>query len=251
MKRLGLGLLVAAMLALAPAVASAAQARVLVITETAGFQHDSIPTARGTLKQLGARSSAYRVVDRAGVRELSPARLRRYDAVVFALTSGELPLSAAARRGLIRFVQRGGGFVGVHSATDTLYTFPAYGRLVGAYFRDHPYMSGQLIRTGTRHPATARQPRRSPIREELYRFRTDPRDRGARVLLRLDPASVPGAEPGEFLPVAWCQRFGQGRVYYNALGHFPATWRSGRFRDQLDGAIAWAAGKRAPRRCSS
>ena len=94
-------------------------------------------------------------------------------------------------------------------------------------------------------------PRRSPVREELYRFRTDPRDNRARILLRLDPGTVPGAEPGEFLPVAWCRRFGRGRVYYNALGHHSATWRSGRFRAQLDGGIAWAAGKRAPRACTT
>jgi type 1 glutamine amidotransferase len=218
---------------------------VLLITETAGFEHDVIPTARRTLGDLGARSRRYRVIDRVGVGELRPSRLRRYDAVIFALTSGELRLNAAARRGLVRFVQRGGGFVGVHSATDTLYGYPPYGRLVGAYFRDHPYSEGRLVRTGVRHPATARMPRRSAVREELYRFRTDPRAVGARVLLRLDPATVPGAAPGEFLPIAWCRRVGRGRVYYNALGHFPATWRSGRFRAQLDGAIAWAAGARA------
>lgn len=225
-----------------PGAASGAEARVLVVSETAGFEHDTIPLARATLRALGTRSRRYRIVDRVGLRELSPRRLRRYDAVVFALTSGELALSPAARRGLVGFVRRGGGFVGIHSATDTLYSYPPYGRMIGSYFRDHPYTQGRLLRTGRRHPATARMPRRSSIREELYRFRTDPRDVGAKVLMRLDPASVPGAEAGEFLPVAWCRRLGRGRVYYNALGHFSATWRSGGFRAQLDGAIAWAAG---------
>lgn len=231
-----------------PGAASGAEARVLVVSETAGFEHDVIPTARQTLRRLGARSPHYRIVDREGLGELRPARLRRYDAVVFALTSGELALNAPSRRALIRFVQGGGGFVGVHSAADTLFSFPAFGRMIGSYFRDHPYSRGRLVRTGPRHPATARMPRRSPVAEELYRFRTDPRRVGATVLLRLDPATVPGAAAGEFLPIAWCRRPGRGRVYYNALGHFPATWRSGRFRAQLDGAIAWAAGRR-PGRC--
>ncbi|MGI9539087.1 MAG: ThuA domain-containing protein [Miltoncostaeaceae bacterium] len=234
-----------AAVAATPGAGSAAEARVLLVTETAGFEHDVIPTARRTMRRLGARSPRYRIVDRDGLGELRPARLRRYDAVVFALTSGELALSVASRRALIRFVQRGGGFVGVHSATDTLYSFPTYGRMVGAYFRDHPYSRGRLVRTGPRHPATARMPRRSAIREELYRFRTDPRRVGAKVLLRLDPSTVPGASPREFLPIAWCRRLGRGRVYYNALGHLPSTWRSGRFRAQLDGGIAWAAGRRA------
>ncbi len=225
------------------------QARALIVTETAGFRHSSIGDARATLRRLGARSRAYDVVDRPGLGHLTPRRLRAYEVVVFALTSGELG-SGAQRRALVGFVHGGGGFVGVHSATDTLYGFPAYGRMVGAYFRDHPYTTGTLVRSGRRHPATARLPRRHRISEELYRFRSDPRRDGARVLLRLDPATVPGAAPGEFLPIAWCKRFGRGRVYYNALGHFPRTWRSGRFREQLDAAIAWAAGRRAPGACA-
>lgn len=229
---------------------AAPQARVLVVTATEGFTHSSTPAAIRSLKILGARSSRYRIVHNNNLRRWSPAYLRRFDAVVFANTSGELRLTRRQRAALIRFVRAGGGFVGLHAAADTLYGYRPYGRLLGAYFRDHPYTGGRLRRVGPRHPATARMPRTRRIsREEIYRFRGDPRATGKRILLRLDPATVPGAAPGEFLPIAWCGRFGKGRVFYNALGHHSRTWRSGWFRAHLDGGISWAAGRRAPGAC--
>ena len=225
-------------------------AAVLVVTVTEGFRHRAIPAALRALRVLGARNRRYRIVHGNDVRRWGPAYLRRVDAVVFANTSGELRLTRAQRAALIRFVGSGGGFVGVHAAADTLHGYRSYHRMLGARFRDHPYSSGVLRRVGPRHPATAGLPsRRRLAGEELYRFRGDPRATGKRVLLRLDPATVPGADPGEFLPIAWCGRFGRGRVYYNALGHHPRTWRSGRFRRQLDGAIAWAAERRLPGAC--
>src|SRR5439155_10309547 len=131
---------------------------------------------------------------------------------------------------MLDFVSRGGGFLGAHSATDTLYEWPAYGALVGAYFKEHPWtqQAAVIVEDGT-HPSTAALGSRFSISEEFYTFRENPRPR-VQVLLRLDAASV-GAE-GDY-PLAWTQTYGSGRVYYNALGHFSETWRDRRFQDQL------------------
>jgi type 1 glutamine amidotransferase len=222
------------------------QALVLVVTATAAFHHASIPEARAALRALGERSPVYDTVVADGVASVSAAGLRRYRAVVFALTSGELPIPPAGRAALIDFVRRGGGFVGVHSAADTLYSYPPYGRLCGAYFRDHPYTHGVVRVVGPPSPMTAGLPASMPLVEEMYRFATDPAAAGATVLLRLDPASA-GAPPGEGLPLAWTRRVGRGRSAYTALGHYPETWRSGWFRREIDGAIRWALGPRAVR----
>jgi type 1 glutamine amidotransferase len=246
---LALALALAAGLGATGRVAREAEPRVLVVTAAAGFRHSSIPVAQEALRLLGARSRQYDTILTDDLDELSAGPLRRYRAVVFALTSGELPLSAAQKAAVIRFVQRGGGLVGVHSATDSLYNYPPYGRMLGAYFRDHPYTTGVLMVEGPRHPATAGMPERFPVSEELYRFQSDPRATGARVILRLDPATVPGAAPGEDLPLAWCAARGRGRAVYTAPGHFDSTWRSGWFRRHLDGAIAWAAGRRGQSAC--
>jgi hypothetical protein len=170
---------------------------------------------------------------------LSAANLSSYQVLFFALTSGELELTPDQRAAVLDFVNRGGGFMGAHSATDTLYSWPDYGRLIGAYFQDHPWtQQGVVIVEDTTHPAAAGLGDRFSLVEEFYTFRENPRPR-VQVLLRLDAPSV-GAV-GDY-PLAWVQSFGAGRVYYNALGHFSETWNDQRFQRQLAAAIRWVAG---------
>jgi type 1 glutamine amidotransferase len=208
-----------------------------MLTATAGFRHDSIPTARQVIADL-APSSGFTVTATETLADITPARLASTDVLMFALTSGELPFSADQKTAIVEFVSGGGGFVGVHSASDTLYEWPEYGRLVGAYFKEHPWtQQGSLIVEDGSHPATAGIGERFSIMEEFYTFRENPRPR-VQVLVRLDAASVGSA--GDY-PIAWAQSYGSGRAYYNALGHFSETWRDERFRRQILGAIRWAA----------
>jgi len=211
--------------------------RVLMLTATAAFRHESIPAARQAMAGLAASSGEFSLTATEDMSSLSADNLRAYDVVMFALTSGELSLSTAQQTALLDFVISGHGFIGVHSATDTLYEWPDYGRLIGAYFREHPWtQQGTVIVEDPSHPAAAGVGDRFSILEEFYTFQENPRGR-VHVLLRLDAASV-GAT-GDY-PLAWVQPFGAGRVYYNALGHFSETWNDVRFQRQLAGAIRWA-----------
>lgn len=212
--------------------------RVLMLTATAGFRHDSIAAAREVMSTL-ASAHGFSVSATEDLGRISPAGLSEIDVVMFALTSGELPLSGAQRTALIAAINDGKGFIGVHSATDTLYEFADYGRLVGAYFKEHPWtQQARVLVEDASHPATGIRDAFT-LEEEFYTFRENPRGR-VEVLLRLDAASV-GAT-GDY-PLAWAHTFGSGRSYYNALGHFPATWRDQRFQSQLTAAIRWAAGR--------
>jgi type 1 glutamine amidotransferase len=212
--------------------------RVLMLTATAGFRHDSIATAREVLPALGA-ANGFVVTATEDLNLVTAASLAGFDVVMFANTSGELLLTGEQQRALIGFVNGGKGFVGTHSATDTLYGWPDYGRLVGAYFDDHPWtQQGRVLVEDASHAATGSREAFN-LEEEFYTFRDNPRGR-VQVLLRLDPASV-GAV-GDY-PLAWAQSFGNGRSYYNALGHFPATWRDSRFQSQLVAAIRWTGGR--------
>ena len=214
--------------------------RVLMVTTTAGFRHDSIPAARQVMASLAASTRSFSVTATEDLSTLSAEHLRSFDVVMFALTSGELPLSQAQKDALIEFVRSGHGFIGVHSATDTLYAWPDYGRLVGAYFREHPWtQQGSVIVEDQSHPATAGLGDRFSLVEEFYTFQENPRGR-VQVLLRLDAVSV--GSSGDY-PLAWAQSFGAGRSYYNALGHFSETWNDPRFQRQLAGAIRWAANR--------
>lgn len=211
-----------------------------MLTATAAFRHESIAAARQTMTMLSITTGQFIVTATEDLSLFNADTLRGYDVVMFALTSGELPFSASQKSALIDFVSSGHGFVGVHSATDTFYEWSDYGRLVGAYFKEHPWTQrGTVVIEEPSHPANAGVPERLSLTEEFYTFQDNPRTRVG-VLLHLDAASVGAA--GDY-PLAWAHSFGAGRSYYNALGHFPETWNDERFQRMLAGAIRWASGK--------
>jgi type 1 glutamine amidotransferase len=208
-----------------------------MVTATFGFRHDSIPTARQVMADLASRGDLT-VAATEDLTTLSAERLAQTDVLMFALTTGELPLTDGQKSAIVRFVENGGGFVGVHSAADTLYQWPDYGRIVGAYFKEHPWTQEAAVTVEDRlHPITASLGASFRLFEEYYTFQRNPRG-AVHVLLSLDAASV-GVQ-GDY-PLAWTQTIGRGRSYYTALGHFDSTWRDAGFQTQLRNAIRWAA----------
>ena len=204
--------------------------RVLMVTTTLGFRHDSIATARQTVAALAAATGEFAVTATENLSDITAERLASTDVLMFALTTGELPLEASQKAAIVAFVNNGGGFIGVHSAADTLYEWPDYGRLVGAYFKEHPWTREANVLVEDRgDPSTTTLGGSFRLNEEFYVFRDNPRP-AVHVLLALDAASV-GAS-GDY-PLAWSQSSGNGRCYYNALGHFAATWQDTRFQSQI------------------
>ena len=216
--------------------------RVLMLTATEGFRHDSIPTAIDVMARFASSPGDITVTSTGQVSSITAASLAGYDVLFFALTSGELPFTAEQKTAILTFVNTGRGFIGVHSATDTLYEWPEYGRLVGGYYLHHPWTQQATVIVEDRsHPSTRDLGESFSILDEFYTFRDNPRLLNVQVLLRLDPGSV-GASGGDY-PLAWAQTVGSGRAYYNALGHFPGTWNDPRFQQQLVGAIRWVASR--------
>jgi len=214
--------------------------RVLLLTATTGYRHDSISTATQVLANLASSTKEFTVTATEDISTITASSLANQDVLFFALTSGELAFTSDQRAAILAFVSRGGGFLGAHSAADTLHTWPDYAGLIGAEFRDHPWTrQATVIVEDQTHETTTGLGDRFSIEEEFYAFRDDPRSR-VHVLLRLDVASVDAA--GDY-PLAWTRSYGGGRVYYNALGHFASTWNDPRFQRQLTAAIRWAAGR--------
>jgi type 1 glutamine amidotransferase len=219
------------------AASRAAPIRVLMLTATAGFRHDSIATARQVMTSLAVSTGEFSVTATEQLSTITVSGLANVDVLFFALTSGELDFTEDQKTAIVSFISNGHGFIGVHSASDTLYDWPDYGRLVGAYFKEHPWTQlASVVVEDPSHPSTSGLGDRFSLMEEYYTFQQNPRG-SVQVLLRLDAASVGAA--GDY-PLAWAHSFGQGRAYYNALGHFSETWNDPRFQRQLVGAIRWA-----------
>src|SRR5258708_26311543 len=124
---------------------------ILYFTYSAGYRHDVIPLSKAILTQLGRNSGAFEVTATEDTSEFLTENLKRYAAVMF-YTTGELPMSGAQKTALLDFVRSGRGFLGVHSATDTFYTWPDYLDLVGGHFNVH--LSYQAVTHNQLNPAT-------------------------------------------------------------------------------------------------
>jgi len=227
--------------------AAAQPKRVLYLTHSAGFRHDSIPASVQAVTQAVNATGKLQIVHSEDVSLLNATSLSGFDAVFF-FTSGELPISDSQKRDLLEFVRAGKGFGGAHSATDTFYTWPEYGDLIGARFNGHPWTQSVTLETeDPGDPAVAHLAPAWTILDEIYQFREFSRDR-VRVLLTLDTHSVdlgaPGVNPGtEDFPLAWRRTYGSGRVFYTALGHFDSTWQDARFSAMIREALLWLTGQ--------
>lgn len=217
-------------------------ARILLVTATAGYRHQSIPTVWRALPEIadaaGDLSVETILKESDDLTALTAEALAEHEILGLVHTSGELPLSEEQKQAILEFVSDGGGFVGVHGATTICYDWTAYGEMLGAQFKSHPPAASFTVNVEDRaHASTRHLPASFEVRDELYTFRTNPRG-GVHVLLSAAPRSL--ALEGD-LPQAWTKTYGAGRVYYNALGHFDAMWDEPLFQEQIRAGLRWAA----------
>lgn len=227
---------------------------VLVFTRTAGFYHASKPNAIKAMYEI-AHENKWQITFTEDSTFFSRDGLRKYNAVVFLLTTGNDLLDDQERLALQEYVEEGGGFVGVHSATDTEYKWPWSETLLGARFLGHPPVhEGRLVIERRNHPATICFGADTVTwKDEFYTFDRNPRKNGnVEVLASIDERSYNIEENPWFKnvnlvmgdhPLIWCQHVGLGRSFYTALGHSPELYDNDVFRKHLTGAILWAAGK--------
>jgi glucose/arabinose dehydrogenase len=224
--------------------------RVLLFSRTTGFRHDSIATAHEVLGSLAGREGIEVTIteDPAAFTDDGLAGL---DVLLFVNTTGDV-LDGEQQAAMERFIRSGKGYVGVHSAADTEYGWPWYGRLVGAYFRSHPVLpvTVEVTAEDRSHATTSHLPDRFSFTDEIYNFDRNPRYDNA-ILLTVDeagflcPGPCPNTDGGPSMgpdhPIAWYKEFEGGRSFYTNLGHLPQTWSDPRFREHLLDGIRWAA----------
>jgi type 1 glutamine amidotransferase len=214
---------------------------VLVFSKTAGFRHDAIPAGIQMIRELGAaNSSTVAATEDAG--QFTTTNLAQYEAVVFLNTTGDV-LNTTQQSAFESYVRGGGGYVGVHSASDTEYDWSFYGELVGAYFASHPAIQQATVRVENRaHQATQHLPAGWVRTDEWYNFRTNVRS-SARVLATLDESTYSGGGMGADHPHTWCKTVQSGRSFYTGSGHTQAGYTETGFRSMILGGIRYAANR--------
>ncbi len=216
--------------------------RVLVFTKTAGFRHASIGEGVEMFRRL-ARAHGFTMVHSEDAAIFRPRELGSFDAVVFLNTTGDI-LDRRQEQAFEAWLRAGGGWLGVHAASDTEYDWPFYARVVGAYFAGHPpVQTADIVVVDESHPATSHLPLIWHRTDEWYNFRDRPDE--VRVLLRLDTDSYRGSSMDPH-PVAWCRTIERGRVLYTALGHTEASYREPAFERHILGALAWTVRRTSP-----
>jgi type 1 glutamine amidotransferase len=214
---------------------------VLLFTKTAGFRHSSIPDGIAAITELGQLHN-FDVLATEDAAVFTDQQLALHQVVIFLNTTGNI-LDETQQAALERFIQNGGGFVGIHSASDTEYDWPWYGQLVGAYFANHPAIQSATVHiVDPNHPSTQPLPTQWTRTDEWYNFQALPAPT-ITILAEVDESTYTGGTMGSPHPIVWSHEFDGGRAWYTAMGHTSASYADPLFRQHLGGGILWAAGR--------
>jgi glucose/arabinose dehydrogenase len=213
--------------------------RVLVFSKTADFHHSSIPAGIKAIQALGAKNG-FEVDTTTDDNKFAEDSLKKYAALIFLSTTGNI-LNGNQENALERYIQAGGGFVGIHAATDAEYDWGWYGRMIGAYFVNHPaQQEANLIINDKKHPATDSLPDTWRRKDEWYNFRFVNKD--LKVLISIDEKSYTGGKNGDAHPMSWYHEFDGGRVFYTELGHTDESYSDPLYLKHILGGIKYAMG---------
>ncbi|WP_242922098.1 ThuA domain-containing protein [Pontibacter liquoris] len=216
--------------------------KILVFSKTKGYHHASIPKGIAAIQKIGEQEG-YRVDTTTDASIFRDENLKKYRSVVFLSTTGNV-LNGDQQVALERYVQAGGGFVGIHAAADTEYDWPWYNKLVGAYFLSHPQnpnvLKATVEVTDTAFAATAGLPQRWERTDEWYNYKNIYPD--LKVVAVLDEDTYDGGENGENHPTAWYHDFDGGRAFYTGGGHTDESFSEPLFLKHLAGGIRYAMG---------
>lgn len=248
-----------ALLCLVQTSLAAEPSRVLFVTQSKGFTHGSVRRPKETLApaevamiQLGEQTGLFKVdCTQDAEADFTKENLQNYDIVAF-YTTGDLPIS---QENLDYFFKewlpaKGHGVLGFHSAGDTYHNYEPYWDMIGGTFIGHPWGAGTKIVLSNHEP---KNPLVSSFgdefryQDEIYMYRHWQPEK-VHVLLSLDYSQSPtggavNVEHGYHVPVCWIKNYGDGKVYFNNLGHREVTWTNKEFLTSITNAVKWIRGE--------
>lgn len=193
------------------------QEKVLIFSLTKGYHHASIADGIVAIKAIGETDN-FSVDTTTNPALFTPDNLKQYKALIFLSPTGNGLFNTDQQNALMNYIHKGGGFVGIHAATDCLYEWDWYGKLVGAYFLKHPKIQPATLNViDQNHPSTKMLPATWQHTDEWYNFKQVSPD--IHVLIKIDETSYTGGTMGGDHPIAWYHKFEGGRVFYTELGH--------------------------------
>ncbi len=211
------------------------KSKILVFSKTVGFRHDCIEDGIASLKKLAAENN-FEIFATEDSDEFTRI-LGNYNAVLFLNTTGDI-FNEEQQNSFEKFIKNGGCFIGIHSATDTEYDWPWYGKMVGAYFLGHPKrQNAELTILDKNHPATNFLGDTWNKFDEWYNFKNINAD--ISVLINLDESSYEGGENGDHHPISWYHEYDGGKIFYTGLGHTKESYSDATFLKHVLGGIQY------------
>jgi len=215
--------------------------KVLVFSKTAGFRHGSIETGIEAIQKLGTENQ-FIVEATEDSNYFTEEKLNQYATVIFLNTTGDI-LNNVQQAEFERYIQAGGGFVGIHAATDTEYDWPWYNKLVGAYFNGHPKIQDATLNTIDKsHESTNFMDDTWTKKDEWYNFKDI--NENINILIEIDEKSYEGGTNGDHHPISWYHDFDGGRSFYTEMGHTNETYENPVFLTHLLGGIKYTLAKK-------
>lgn len=214
--------------------------KVLIFSKTNGFRHESISAGITAIKKLGVENH-FLVDATEDSLAINSKNLKKYQAIIFLSASGHV-LGEEQKLALQKFIEKGNGFVGIHSATNCEPDWPWYTEMIGGIFEGHPEpQMAKLIVVDHKHPSTKQLPAIWERKDEWYNFKyLNP---NVKVLIKIDESSYKGGKHGNNHPLAWYHDYDGGRAFYTALGHSPESYSDPLFTQHILGGITYAMGK--------
>lgn len=226
---------------------------VLVYTKNGeGYVHKNIPFSIALLSRLG-QENGFLVTVSEDPNVITEQNLKRYDAVIFSNTNNEAFDTDQQRLAFQRYIQAGGGFVGIHSASGSERDWPWFRKMLGGKFLRHPPFQEFTVNVIDRtHPSTAHLGSAWQREDECYFLHHLNPD--IHVLLAADLTTVeddqkeeyPGDVFGDQFPLSWHHTLFGGRQWYTALGHASEDYSDPEFAAHILGGILWVIEKDKP-----
>ncbi len=219
--------------------------RVLVYTKNGkGYVHDNIPFAVQAILKLG-REHGFRVDTSSRAEVFAEANLKQYNTLIFTSTNNDVFDTDAQRLAFRRYIEAGGGFVGVHSVTGTERNWTWFKRLLGGTFLWHAKFQPFTVRViDSKHPSMKGVPTAWTRNDECY-FAKE-LSPGPTAVLAHDITSLDRSDPREekkindaaghyksLYPAAWYYDFDGGHTWCTALGHAKEDYSEPTFVNHL------------------